>query len=70
MLLADQLAGLRQAGLAKDDPTVRRMLALRQDIFNDYSETAFATVLGNLARIEHVETISQSGRKVYWYDRS
>ena len=33
-------------------------------------ETAFATVLGNLARIEHVETISQSGRKVYWYDRS
>jgi ribosomal protein L11 methylase PrmA len=54
----------------KDDPTVRRMLALRQDIFNDYSETAFATVLGNLARIEHVETISQSGRKVYWYDRS
>jgi ribosomal protein L11 methylase PrmA len=54
----------------KDDPTVRRMLALRQDIFDDYSETAFAATLGRLARIERVETISHSGRKVYWYDRT
>jgi ribosomal protein L11 methylase PrmA len=54
----------------KDDPTVRRMLALREDIFDDYSEAAFATSLGRLARIERVEAISQSGRKVYWYDRT
>ena len=49
------LTGLAPSGVIefvpKSDPTVQRMLALREDIFTDYDEAAFRTCLANNARI-------------------
>jgi hypothetical protein len=46
------------------------MLALREDIFDGYSEPAFADALRWQARIVREATISASDRRLYWYDRS
>ena len=53
----------------KSDPTVQRMLALREDIFTDYDEAAFRTCLANNARIVRDRVVSQHGRRLFWYDR-
>jgi ribosomal protein L11 methylase PrmA len=53
----------------KDDPTVRRMLALREDIFDDYDEATFANALAARARIIRAEVVSSAGRKLFWFDR-
>ncbi len=53
----------------KTDPTVKKMLALKGDIFPDYSEEAFTYFLKEKADIVHSLTISQSGRSLYWYQR-
>jgi len=53
----------------KSDPTVQTMLALREDVFLDYSDASFASILGRLAHIERREVISSSGRTLYWYAR-
>jgi hypothetical protein len=44
------------------------MLALREDIFDGYSEPAFADALRRQARIVREATISASDRRLYWYD--
>jgi ribosomal protein L11 methylase PrmA len=54
----------------KGDPTVRRMLALREDVFHDYSEGHFVAALGQRARIIRSEVVSAAGRTLYWFDRS
>jgi ribosomal protein L11 methylase PrmA len=54
----------------KTDPTVQQMLALREDLFDDYSETAFENALAARARIIRSEVVSSSGRKLYWFDRA
>jgi hypothetical protein len=54
----------------KSDPTIQRMLALRQDIFDDYSQTSFEAALKEEARITKSETISHAGRVLNEYDRS
>ncbi len=54
----------------KDDPTVRRMLALREDIFPDYTEAAFASCLGDVARIVRSEVVSAHGRRLFAYERA
>ncbi len=54
----------------KCDPTVQQMLALREDIFDDYGQEQFVSALGNCARIVKTETVSASGRQLFWYDRS
>ncbi|HYH19877.1 MAG TPA: class I SAM-dependent methyltransferase [Azospirillum sp.] len=54
----------------KSDPTVQRMLSLRDDIFPDYTEEVFAALLARQARIVRVDTVSAAGRRLYWYDRS
>lgn len=53
----------------KSDPTVRKMLALREDIFPDYSEENFAAFLGSIARVERKEKVSASGRVLYAFSR-
>lgn len=53
----------------KDDPTVRRMLALREDIFPDYREDVFRAELSKLARITHEHQVSSSGRILFFFDR-
>jgi ribosomal protein L11 methylase PrmA len=68
------LTGLAPSGVIefvpKSDPTVQRMLALREDIFTDYDETTFRTCLAQSARIVRDEVVSQHGRRLFWYDRS
>jgi len=54
----------------KDDPTMRRMLALREDIFPDYDEVAFTRCLAEVARIVRREVVSEDGRCLFWYERS
>ena len=53
----------------KDDPTIRKMLALREDLFDDYSLDAFSAVLQRQARIVSRRVVSQSGRVIFWFER-
>jgi ribosomal protein L11 methylase PrmA len=54
----------------KSDPTVQRMLALREDIFDSYDEASFEAALAAKARIIRSEVVSSAGRKLYWFDRT
>ncbi len=54
----------------KDDPTVRLMLASREDIFQDYDEGSFTAALSRHARVVHSEAISSTGRRLFAYERS
>ncbi|KAB0679727.1 class I SAM-dependent methyltransferase [Aureimonas leprariae] len=53
----------------KTDETVRRMLALRTDIFPDYTQEAFERELRRNARIVREAAVSASGRVLFQYDR-
>ncbi len=53
----------------KEDPMVRRLLALRKDIFSDYTLESFRTILSRRARITGAETITAAGRVLVSYDR-
>ena len=67
------LTGLASAGVIefvpKSDPTVQRMLALREDIFTEYDQETFRNCLAKNARIVRDEVVSQHGRRLFWYDR-
>lgn len=69
----DWIVGLGRTGVIefvpKDDPMVRELLRLRQDIFYDYGEDAFARALRARASVRRVEQICASGRKLYWFER-
>ena len=54
----------------KIDPTVQKMLALREDIFDDYTIEAFTTALSQRGRIVKQKEVSQSGRTLFVFDRS
>ena len=54
----------------KNDSTVKKMLALRKDIFDDYSEEHFKALLEQRADIVSVKRVSQSGRTLYRYSRA
>jgi ribosomal protein L11 methylase PrmA len=53
----------------KDDPTIRTMLALREDIFPDYSEDSFRQLLAARAKIVREEQISSSGRRMFVFQK-
>ena len=53
----------------KDDPTVKTMLALREDIFDDYSIETFTNRLIDRARIVQQKVVSESGRTLFFYER-
>ena len=67
------LTGLAPRGVVefvpKEDPTVQRMLALREDIFAGYDETAFTQGLTRVARVVRSELVSEHGRRLFWYER-
>jgi len=69
----DWLIGLAPDGVVefvpKHDPTIRKMLALREDIFDDYSEEAFTTLLSGKTRILRAEPVSSTGRTLFRYRR-
>lgn len=53
----------------KDDETIRRMLALRDDIFDQYTEACFTDALENHARVVERVPVSGSGRVLFWFER-
>jgi ribosomal protein L11 methylase PrmA len=53
----------------KSDPMVQRLLRLREDIFDDYGEEAFAKHLQAGAKIVQVAEVSASGRRLFWFER-
>lgn len=71
--LLDWIIGLAPIGVIefvpKDDPTIRKMLALREDIFDDYSEQAFRSLLEQRADVVRTERVSESGRVLFQYAR-
>jgi ribosomal protein L11 methylase PrmA len=71
--LVDWLVALAPAGVVefvpKADPMVQRLLRFRDDIFGDYSDEAFRARLQEQAEIVSTDTVSASGRKLYWYTR-
>ena len=71
--VVDWLTGLASCGviefIQKSDSTVQQMLALREDIFADYSEEDFVAALERTARIVRAETVSAAGRRLFWYER-
>jgi len=56
--------------IEKKDPTIQQMLALREDIFADYSLETFTQALVSRARIVETKVVSKHGRRLFWYDRS
>jgi len=54
----------------KDDTTVRRMLALRDDVFPDYTQAHFQAALESHARIVDQRTVSSEGRTLFHYRRA
>jgi ribosomal protein L11 methylase PrmA len=67
------LVGLAPNGIIefvpKSDPMVQRLLRLREDIFDDYAEEAFARHLEAKAEVVRVVDISASGRRLFWFAR-
>ncbi|MEM8950375.1 MAG: class I SAM-dependent methyltransferase [Pseudomonadota bacterium] len=69
--LLDWLTGLAPRGVIefvpKNDPTVQRMLALRDDVFSDYDVSTFADLLNERATIVRRDVVSAAGRELFWY---
>jgi len=66
------IASIAPAGIIefvpKTDPTVRKMLALREDIFPNYTEENFQAILSSHRKISGREQISSSGRTLYTFE--
>jgi SAM-dependent methyltransferase len=55
--------------VGREDSMVRRLLALRPDVYADYSEDHFQALLSAGARIERRSDISRGSRVLYFFDR-
>jgi hypothetical protein len=55
--------------IPKSDATIQQMLALRDDIFPDYSEENFANILRSHANIVRTKIVSASGRTLYCFQK-
>jgi ribosomal protein L11 methylase PrmA len=53
----------------KSDPMVKRLLALREDIFPLYDEATFRSLVSRRARIHRAENVAEGGRLLVWYQR-
>jgi len=71
--VVDWLIGIAPTGLLefvpKTDSTVQKMLALREDIFPDYTEGAFAQAVERRAKIVSKTVVSSEGRTLFRYER-
>ncbi|MBX5043616.1 class I SAM-dependent methyltransferase [Rhizobium lentis] len=54
----------------KDDPTVRKMLTLRRDIFPDYNYENFISLIERRARVVENLVVSSTGRTLISYSRN
>ena len=70
----DWLTGFAARGLIefvqKDDPTVREMLALREDIFDNYDEQAFLRAIESRATVVATRKNPDNGRLLVVYERA
>lgn len=53
----------------KSDPTIQKMLALREDIFPEYTKDNFEKILTSRTVVDGVQEISASGRVLYAFHR-
>lgn len=53
----------------KDDPTVKIMLQLKGDIFEDYNEENFKNILSNYVDIKKITQVTNSNRKIYEFSK-
>jgi ribosomal protein L11 methylase PrmA len=53
----------------KADPMVQRLLQLREDLFDDYEQKNFETLLAAHGRIVKSQAVSASGRTLYYFER-
>ena len=53
--------------IPKSDPTIQVMLEVRDDIFDAYNQETFEQLLCARTRLIKKETISESGRTLFWY---
>ena len=71
--LIDWMVGIAPRGVIefvpKSDPMIERMLEFREDIFSSYSQAEFETQLGSRATIVRQETVSETGRTLYQFER-
>tara|TARA_E500000178_G_scaffold352398_1_gene415745 strand:- start:228 stop:1610 length:1383 start_codon:yes stop_codon:yes gene_type:complete len=69
----DWLVSLAPHGLIefvpKNDPTIKKMLELKGDIFPDYNDQNFEKILSFKSEILQKNIISQTGRIIYEYKR-
>lgn len=67
------LTGLAPQGVIefvpKGDPMVQELLALREDIFPDYTEENFMDALSRNAKIIETRAVTETGRKLIWFSR-
>ncbi|MCF6199603.1 MAG: class I SAM-dependent methyltransferase [Hyphomicrobiaceae bacterium] len=71
--VVDWLVGMAPTGVIefvhKDDPTVQQLLALREDIFDNYTSEAFEAAIEKRAKIVKKQVVASTGRTLYWFDR-
>lgn len=71
--LVEWLVGLAPHGVVefvpKEDPMVKRMLTLREDVFHDYDEAHFLAYLKNVADVTSIERLGVGGRIIISYRR-
>ncbi len=71
--IIDWLVGIAPKGIIefvqKDDPTIQIMLSIRDDIFPDYNEENFKHALEKRAKIVKKVTVSNTNRKLYWFEK-
>jgi ribosomal protein L11 methylase PrmA len=54
----------------KHDPMVLQLLALREDVFEEYTDEVFDRALVAEARVVHEDTITDGGRRLIHYERT
>jgi ribosomal protein L11 methylase PrmA len=54
----------------RGDPMVQKLLQLREDLFDGYEQPVFESILAANARIVASKTVSESGRCLYWFERT
>lgn len=71
--LIDWLVNIAPCGVIefvpKEDPNLKLMLRLREDIFDDYSDDSFRNILKQKCRIISSKIISKTNRVLYWFEK-
>jgi len=55
--------------IPKGDPMVQELLSLREDIFENYTDEIFDESIARYARVVREETVTNTGRRLVWFER-